>query len=166
MGILPFLAIKNMVRKGYVYTIAVLFLCVTACIQQQIALHLAAFYLAFSSKTHCIQQQNTLHLAAKRSAFSTKTHCVQRHIALNLATNSPKTGANGGFIKLKFISHIHLLPPFLHQNQPSRESIFCGKVSDWLPERALTMLNFAPKTRQKRFYCLHEHGKQHAKHVR
>ena len=39
-------------------------------------------------------------------------------------------------------------------------------MSDWLPERALTMLNFALKTRQKRLYCLHEHGKQHAKHAR
>ena len=39
-------------------------------------------------------------------------------------------------------------------------------MGDWLPERALIMLNFVPKTRQKRLYCLHEHGKQHAKHVR
>jgi len=51
---LPFRAMNFTVQKGYVYTIAVLFLCLTACILQQIALHLAAFYLAFSSKTHCI----------------------------------------------------------------------------------------------------------------
>ena len=39
--------------------------------------------------------------------------------------------------------------PFLHQNKPSRESIFCDKASDWLTNRALIMLNFLPKTIQK-----------------
>ena len=43
--------------------------------------------------------------------------------------------------------HSHATP-FLHQNQPSRESIFCGKVGDWLTEMALLMLNFLLKTRQ------------------
>ena len=43
-------------------------------------------------------------------------------------------------------SHANL---FLHQNQPSRESIFCGKVGDWWTKRALIMLNFLLKTRQK-----------------
>jgi len=37
----------------------------------------------------------------------------------------------------------------LHQNQPSRESIFCGKVGEWWRKRALFVLNFIPKTRQK-----------------
>jgi len=27
--------------------------------------------------------------------------------------------------------------PFLHQNQPSRESIFCGRVGDWGRKRQL-----------------------------
>ena len=36
----------------------------------------------------------------------------------------------------------------MHQNKPSRESIFCGKIGDWLTKRALTMLNSLPKTRQ------------------
>ena len=40
--------------------------------------------------------------------------------------------------------------PFLHQKQPSRESLFCGKVNDWRTKRTLKMLNFAPKTRQNR----------------
>ncbi len=41
--------------------------------------------------------------------------------------------------------------PFLHQNKPPRESIFCGKVSDWWTTRALIMLNFSLKTRQNKF---------------
>jgi len=34
----------------------------------------------------------------------------------------------------------------LHQNKPSRESIFCDKVGGWWPERALRMLKFALKS--------------------
>ena len=45
--------------------------------------------------------------------------------------------------------------PFLHQNKPSRESFFCGKVNDWRTKRALKMLNFMPKTRQNRLTCVH-----------
>ena len=45
--------------------------------------------------------------------------------------------------------------PFLHQNKPSRESFFCGKVNDWWTKRALNMLNFTPKTRQNRLGCVH-----------
>jgi len=41
-----------------------------------------------------------------------------------------------------------MLTPFLHQNQPSRESRFWGKVGDWWTKRALIMLNFLLKTRQ------------------
>ena len=40
--------------------------------------------------------------------------------------------------------------PFLHQNKPSRESIFCGKVSGWWTKRALIVLNFLLKTRQNK----------------
>ena len=39
--------------------------------------------------------------------------------------------------------------PFLHQNQPSRESIFCGKVSGWWVKWALIMLKFILKSGQK-----------------
>ena len=42
-----------------------------------------------------------------------------------------------------------MLTPFLHHNEPSRESIFCGKVGSWWAERALIMLNFLLKTVQK-----------------
>ena len=41
-----------------------------------------------------------------------------------------------------------MLTPFLHQHQPSRESRFWGKVSDWWTERVLIMLNLLLKTRQ------------------
>ena len=49
--------------------------------------------------------------------------------------------------KNSFCLHAQL-PPFLHQNKPPRESIFCGKVSDWWTEGALFMLNFLLKIRQ------------------
>ena len=38
--------------------------------------------------------------------------------------------------------------PFLHQNKPSRESIFCGKVSGWWTKKPLFVLKFLPKTIQ------------------
>ena len=38
--------------------------------------------------------------------------------------------------------------PFLHQNKPPRESIFCGKVGVWWAKRPLFMLKFLLKTRQ------------------
>ena len=47
--------------------------------------------------------------------------------------------------------------PFLHRNKPSRESIFCGKVSDWWTKRVLIMLNFLLKIRQVKLAVnLHE----------
>ena len=55
--------------------------------------------------------------------------------------------------------------PNLHQNQPSRESIFCGKVGNWLTKRALIMLNFLPKTTQKQFYLIHAYRQRHRKHL-
>ena len=48
----------------------------------------------------------------------------------------------------------------MHQQQPSRESIFCDKVSGWWTKRALIMLKFLPKTRQNRL------GRVHAKRKR
>jgi len=64
-----------------------------------IVVDIYAFCPAFSGKKYCILHHFTLRFAPKRTAFSTKTHCVLRHIALPLAANSPKTGANGVFIK-------------------------------------------------------------------
>ena len=46
------------------------------------------------------------------------------------------------FILIAFITN-----PFLYQNQPSRESIFCGRVGVWWITRALTMLKFVLKNR-------------------
>ena len=40
--------------------------------------------------------------------------------------------------------------PFLHQQQPSRESIFCDKMNGWWAKRALIMLKFLLKIRQRR----------------
>ena len=45
--------------------------------------------------------------------------------------------------------------PFLHQNKPSRESFFCGKVNAWWTKSALNMLNSIPKTRQNGLSCVH-----------
>ena len=45
--------------------------------------------------------------------------------------------------------HVHA-SPILHQNKPSRESIFCDKAGGWCTKRALIMLNFWPKTIQNR----------------
>ena len=56
--------------------------------------------------------------------------------------------------------------PVLHQNKPSRESIFCGKVGGWCTERALIMLIFLQKTRQNYLYCIHAHEQLDGKHVR
>ena len=46
-----------------------------------------------------IKRHFALRLASKRTPFSTKTQCVLPQIALYLAANSPKYGANGGFLK-------------------------------------------------------------------
>jgi len=50
-----------MVRKGFIYTIAV---------------DIYAFHLAFCTILHCILYHFILRLAPKRTAFSTKTHYV------------------------------------------------------------------------------------------
>ena len=84
MAILPFLAMRFMVLKGFVYTIA---------------MDIYAFRLAFSSILHCVLHHFALRLAPKRKAFSTKTHAVLHQNALYLAENCPKRGANGGFLK-------------------------------------------------------------------
>ena len=83
MVILPLRAIKNVVRKGFVYTISAYvhafrfaFSCILYCIQHHFTLHLAPKRTAFSIKTHCIQHQNALHFVPKHTAFSTKTHFI------------------------------------------------------------------------------------------
>ena len=132
--ILPFSAMCFVVLEDFVYTIAV---------------DIYAFRLAFSSILRCILHHFTLRLAPKRTAFSTKTHCVLPQIARHFTANSPKAGANASPLEYKFILlHSHA-NPFLHQNKPSRESIFCGKVGRWWIKRALIMLKFLPKRLQR-----------------
>ena len=61
MGVLPFSAMCFMVLDGLIYTIAV---------------DIYAFRLAFSSILPYILHQNALHLAAYWLAFSIKMRCV------------------------------------------------------------------------------------------
>ena len=72
MPILPFLAMFFMVRKGFVYAVAVNF---------------HAFCLTFSAILHCILHHFTLHLAPKRSAFCGISPCVLHQNAVHLAAN-------------------------------------------------------------------------------
>ena len=64
--------------------------------------------------------------------------------------NNPKTGANDGLFKLKYILWHSQVGPFLHRNKPSRESIFCGKVGSWWAKKALIMLKNEPKIVQNK----------------
>ena len=84
MDILPFLTIKHMVRRGFIYTIS---------------LYIYAYCLAFNGILYCVLYLFTLHFASKRTTFSTKTHCILRHIALHLAAKRTKVGANGVLFK-------------------------------------------------------------------
>ena len=72
MVILPFLAMFFMVRKGFVYAVAVNFY---------------AFCLAFSTILHCILHHFTLYLAPKRTAFCGISPCVLHQNAVHLAAN-------------------------------------------------------------------------------
>ena len=56
---------------------------------------------------------------------------VLLQIARLFAANSPKSGANVSPLEYKFILQHSHATPFLHQNEPSRESNICGRVSDW-----------------------------------
>ena len=84
MPILPFWAMCFMVRKGFIYTIAVYFY---------------AYRPAFSTILHCILLHFTLRLAPKRTAFCRILHAILQQIAPYSAKNGPKYGANGGFFK-------------------------------------------------------------------
>ena len=101
----------------------------------RIVRHLAAFCLAFSTKTPCVLYQNALRFAPKRTVFCTKMHRILHQNAMNFAENSPKSAANCGFMQCAFILYAFTTNPFLHQNQPSRESIFCGKVGDLVDKK-------------------------------
>gem|GEM_PF-6420349 len=51
---------------------------------------------------------------------------------------------------------LHIHPPFCINTNPSRESIFCGKVSGWWILRALIMLKILLKTRQNIIIFKHQ----------
>ena len=91
MPILPFLAMFFMVRKGFVYAVAVnfyafclVFCPILHCILPHFALHFAPFYLAFSTKTQCVLRHFISRFAPKRSAFSGILHCIWLQTAQNL----------------------------------------------------------------------------------
>ena len=94
----------------------------------------------------------SVYFYAFRLAFSSILHCVLHHFTLHLAANSPKSGADGGAFKYKFIWSYSQTNPFLHQNKPSRESIFCGKVGDWWIKKAFIVLNFLPNSLHQLMY--------------
>ena len=99
---------------------------------------------------HSILHQNAPRLAAYCTAFCGILHCVLQQIAVHLAANSPKCGTNGVLFQYIFISLHSQATSLLHQNKPSRESIFCGKVGSWWIKMALIVLKFLLKTRQDR----------------
>ena len=140
-----------MVCKGLFYTIAV---------------DIYTYCLVFCRISHCVLMQNALRFAPNCTAFCTKLHCILRQNAANLAKNGPKAGANCGFMQCVFILPAFTTNPFLHQNKPSRESIFCGKVGDWWTERALIMLKFLLKTVQKCLRGIRAYGQLRGKHAR
>ena len=120
------------------------YLCFSSCIQHQNVLHFAPFYLAFSTKMHCILHQNALRFAAYCTAFCSKLQYIQPQTAPNVVQMV-------SFFNIYSFRCIHRLPPFLHQNKLSRESIFCGKVSGWWIKMALLVLKYPLKSGQKRF---------------
>ena len=68
-----------MVRKGFIYTIAMYFYAfhlafstILPCILHHFTLRFAPKRTAFSGILHCVLQQNALHLAAKRTLFCWK----------------------------------------------------------------------------------------------
>ena len=56
-------------------------LCVLCCVLHHFALHLAPFYLAFSTKSHCVLRHFTLRFVPKRSAFSGILHRIWLQMA-------------------------------------------------------------------------------------
>ncbi|WP_232211225.1 hypothetical protein, partial [Prevotella conceptionensis] len=72
----------------------------------------------------------------------------------------------GGLLELIFILSHSLANPFLHQNKPSRESIFCDRMSGWWTKKALIMLKFLLKTRQKTIVPYKHAWQWRGKHVR
>ena len=140
MVILPFSAMFFMVRRGFVYTIAV---------------YIYAFRLAFSSILPCVQHQNALHLAPKRTAFSTKTHCIQRHIALHLAAyctllavNSSQNWCKLWFLDIKIHFACMYNQPLFASKQTFARIDYLRQDGRLMAKRALRMLKSMPKSGQ------------------
>ena len=140
MVILPFSAMFFMIRRGFVYTIAV---------------DIYAFRLAFSSILSCVQHQNPLHLAPKRTAFSTKTPCVQHQNALHLAAyctllavNSPQNWCKWWYFQIKIhFAYIHKLTLFASKQTFARID-YLRQDGRMMAKRALRMLKSMPKSGQ------------------
>ena len=64
---------------------------------------------------------------------------------MNFAENNPKPAANCGFMQCVFILYAFTTNLFLHQNQPARESIFCGKAGGLVDKKALIVLKYVLK---------------------
>ena len=135
-----------MVRKGFVYTIAV---------------DVYAFCLAFSSILPCVLYHFTLHLASKRTAFCTKTHCVLRHIARHLAAyctifccKSPEIWCKWRFLEINihFIVFTNYPPPFVSKQTFARIE-FLRQGGRLVGKMAAIMLNFVPNILHKRGEC-------------
>ena len=137
----PFSAMFFMVRKGFIYTIAMYFY---------------AFHLAFSTILPCIQHHFTLRFAAKCTAFSTKLHCVLQQNALHLAAKRtlfcwkwPKNW----YKQHSFEINIHFVCMYNYTFFASKQTFaridFLRQVGDWWTKKALRMLNFLLKIRQK-----------------
>ena len=95
-------------------------LCVLYCVLHHFAVHLAPFYLAFSTKTHCVLHQNALQLAPKLTPFSGILH----HIWLKTTRKLVQTAVYCN--KYSFF-HIRELPPFCNETNPHENRFFAAR---------------------------------------
>jgi len=98
-----------------------------------IALHLAAFYLAFCTKTQSILHQNALRFAAKRTLFCSKyprKRCKWRRYQINI-----------------HLANIHMQTLFASKQTFTRID-YLQQDGRMVGKKTLIVLNFSPKTRQ------------------
>ena len=100
------------------------FLCFSSPILPHFTLRLAPKCTAFSTKIHCVQHQNAVRLAPKCTAFCGILHRILLQIAQKLVQIAVVCN------EYSYCQHLYATP-FCIKNKPSRESVFCGKVSDW-----------------------------------
>ena len=105
------------------------------CVLQQNALRFAPNCTAFCSKLHCVLQQNALHLAAKRTLFCWKW---------------PKNWYKQHSFKINIHFACMYNYTFFASKQTFARIDFLRQVGDWWTKKALRMLNFLLKTRQKK----------------